>query len=73
MFFLKLISVLLGMTSAWFGYSIYFKKRYDLINGFEDDFEAGRKTERFAKNLGLIEFVAGIVLTLGGIALFVFA
>jgi len=52
---------------------LYFKKKYNLINGFEADFKAGRKKEEYAKKVGKIEFVVGIVLLITGVALILFA
>ena len=34
---LKIIAILIGLTFALFGYFIYFRKKYSLINGFEAD------------------------------------
>lgn len=62
MIFLKVLAVVLGLAFLLFGYFIYFKKKYNLINGFEVDFKAGRKKEEYAKKVGMIEFVVGIVL-----------
>ena len=62
MIFLKVLAVVLGLAFLLFGYFIYFKKKYNLINGFEADFKAGRKKEEYAKKVGMVEFVVGIVL-----------
>ena len=62
MIFLKVLAVVLGLAFLLFGYFIYFKKKYNLINGFEADFKAGRKKEEYAEKVGMIEFVVGIVL-----------
>lgn len=70
---LKVLSVVLGATFLMFGYFIYFKKKYNLINGFEADFKEGRKNEEYAKRVGLVEFVVGIVLLIAGAALILFA
>ena len=35
MIFLKVLVVVLGLAFLLFGYFIYFKKKYNLINGFE--------------------------------------
>ena len=35
MIFLKVLAVVLGLAFLLFGYFIYFKKKYNLINGFE--------------------------------------
>ena len=39
---------------------------------FEADFRAGRKTESYASQIGLIEFVIGVVISVAAIALIVF-
>ncbi len=46
MIFLKVLAVVLGLAFLLFGYFIYFKKKYNLINGFEADFKAGRKKKK---------------------------
>lgn len=48
---------------------ILYKKKYDLINGFTADFREGRRDEWYARRIGLIEFVTGIVLVLIGVSL----
>lgn len=67
MILLKIILILVGVTFITFGYLIYFKKKYNLINGFEADYKSGRKTESYAKRLGLIELIIGIILIILGI------
>ena len=73
MVILKVLAVVLGLAFLLFGYFIYFKKKYSLINGFEVDFKAGRKNEEYAKRVGMVEFVVGIVLLIAGVALILFA
>ena len=73
MIVLKVLAVVLGLAFLLFGYFIYFKKKYNLINGFEADFKDGRKNEEYAKSVGLVEFVAGIALLIAGVALILFA
>ena len=73
MLFLKILAVLLGLAFTLFGCFIYFRKKYSLINGFEADFKAGRKDEKYARRVGMTEFVIGIALLLAGCALFLFA
>lgn len=68
---LKIILITVGVAIIMFGYEIYFKKKYNLINGFEEDYKNGRKTESYAKKVGLIEFVFGIVLALIGICVII--
>lgn len=65
----KIILVLLGVAFSLFGYFIYFKKKYFLINGFQKDLRSGRKTERYAQTVGLAEFILGIACLLAGIVL----
>jgi len=69
---IKIIFIASGLAFLLFGYFIYFRKKYNLINAFEKDYIAGRKTTRFAKRVGLIELIIGIVLLVIGIILIVF-
>lgn len=68
----KIIAVVLGLAFVLFGYFIYFKKKYHLINDFSEDYKAGQKDEQYAKKVGLTEFIIGIVLLAVGIILIVF-
>ena len=68
---LKIISTVVGLALTLFGYFIFFKKKYSLINGFDNDFKAGRKTENYAKRVGLIEFVLGIVILVIAVVLII--
>lgn len=70
---LKIISIALGLAFLLFGYFIYFRKKYNLINAFEKDYIAGRKTLRFAKHVGIIELILGAVLLAIGFLLIIFA
>ena len=69
---LKIILITVGVAFTIFGYEIYFQKKYNLINGFEEDYKNGRKTESYAKKVGLIELVLGIILAIIGIGIIVF-
>ncbi|MBQ9947695.1 MAG: DUF3784 domain-containing protein [Oscillospiraceae bacterium] len=69
---LKIIAVIVGLAFTLFGYLIFFKKRYSLINGFDEDLRAGRKTEEYAKMIGLIEFTAGIAVLIAAVVLIIF-
>ena len=73
MIVLKILAVGVGLAFLLLGYFIYFRKKYHLINGFEADFQAGRKDEKYAQKVGLIEFIVGIVLLVGGIVLIIYA
>ncbi|WP_071132126.1 DUF3784 domain-containing protein [Alterileibacterium massiliense] len=68
MIILKIFLIIVGLVSTIFGYLIYFKKKYDLINGFEEAYKAGRKTKSYAKRVGLVELIVGIILTIFGIS-----
>lgn len=72
MLVLKIVSVLLGLSFTLFGYFIYLRKKYNLINCFEADFKAGRKNEEYAKRAGMVEFVIGIAVLVAGIVLIIF-
>lgn len=71
MILLKIILILVGLAFIIFGYLIYFKEKYNLINGFESDFKSGRKTESYAKKVGLVEFIIGIIFVLIGIVVII--
>lgn len=73
MIILKVLAVVLGLAFLLFGYFIYFKSKYNLINGFEADFKTGRKNEDYAKRVGMVEFVVGIAILIAGVALIIFA
>ena len=68
----KIITVVLGLAFLLFGYFIYFRKKYDLINDFEEDYKAGKKDASYAERVGLIEFIIGIVTIASGVVLFIF-
>ena len=72
MLVLKIVSVLLGLSFTLFGYFIYLRKKYNLINCFEADFKAGRKNEEYAKRVGMVDFVIGIAVLVAGIVLIIF-
>ena len=69
---LKIIAVILGLAFSLFGYFIFFKKKYSLINGFNEDFKSGRKDESYARRVGIIEFIVGISLLLVAVILIIF-
>ncbi len=69
---LKIIAAALGLAFALFGYFIFFRKKYSLINGFDEDFKNGRKDEKYAERVGMIEFMVGIALLIASIILIAF-
>ena len=72
MLVVKILIIILGSAFLLFGYFIYFHKKYNLINGFSEDYKTGRKDEKYAKIVGLIELILGIVLLIIGIILILF-
>ena len=72
MLILKLVLFLLGVAFVSFGYFIYFKKRYFLINGFEEAFKLGERDESYAKRVGLTELIIGIIMIISSVVLFIF-
>lgn len=68
---LKIILISLGATFSIFGYLIYFKKKYNLINGFEENYKDGSKTESYARKIGLIELLLGVALLMVGFYLII--
>ena len=73
MIIVKIITLALGLAFLLFGYFIYFRRKYSLINGFEVDYQKGRRDEQYAKRIGLLEFMIGIALLVGGIILTILA
>ncbi len=69
---LKIISVILGFAFTSFGYLIFFKKKYSLINGFDEDFKNKRKTIDYARCVGLVEFILGVVILVVSVILIIF-
>lgn len=57
----KIISLILAIAFIFFGFNIYFRKKYNLINNFEKDYKNGLKNENYAKKVGLIELILGIL------------
>ena len=68
---LKIIAPVISLAFLLFGYFIFFQGKYDLINGFAEDLKAGRKTEKYARRVGLVEFIIGIVGLVGSALLIV--
>ena len=68
----KIIALILGLAFLLFGYLIFFKERYDLINGFEADCRTGRKDERYARRVGFAELTLGAILLITGVILIIF-
>lgn len=71
MILLMIILLVVGVAFTTFGYFIYFKEKYNLINGFESDYKSGRKSETYAKKVGLVEFMIGIILVIVGFCMFI--
>ena len=68
---LKILLIIVGTIFILFGYLIYIKEKYNLINGFEEAYKAGRKTKSYAKRVGLVELIIGMILTLFGISMII--
>jgi len=61
MFILRLILLVLGLILIGFGYLIYFKKKYNLINTFKEDLKLNKVDESYGIRIGLIELIWGIM------------
>ena len=72
MIVLKAVTALLGLAFATFGYFIFFRKKYSLINGFEEALRNGQKTELYARRIGLVELVLGIAFLIASLILIAF-
>ena len=67
MLVMTIIDAFLGSAFAVIGYLIFFKKKYSLINGFDAAFREGRRSEKYARRVGMIEFVLGILLLVASV------
>ncbi len=72
MIVVKIWMVLLSLAFLSFGYLIYFRGKYHLINGFSAAYREGRKTKDYARKVGLCELIIGGILAVVAIILFVF-
>ena len=71
MLILKIALMLIGVLFSIFGYYIFFKGKYGLINNFVEDKKNNKYNDEYAKRVGLIEFSGGfILLVLGIVSLF---
>ena len=70
---LKIVTGVPGLAFLTFGYFIFFRKKYGLINGFRAEHAAGRRDERYARRVGLTEFIVGAALTAVWMLLMIFA
>ena len=57
-----IISISLGIIFLIFGYLIYVKEKYDLINDFTEQKKKGLSAYAYARRVGIIELFTGIVL-----------
>ena len=73
MLILKILLPIVSFAFLFFGCFIFFKKKYSLINGFDAAFKEGRKTENYARRVGLVEFILGILLLIASAVLILFA
>ena len=64
MLLLKVILALLSAAFLTFGYLICVRRRYHLINDFQEAQRAGRRDEAYAQKVGRIELYVGFALLL---------
>jgi len=64
---LKIGLILVGILFVGFGYAIYFKGKYNLINNFEEDKKSNKFNEAYAKRVGIIEFIGGLTCVVIGL------
>lgn len=65
-----MISIGISIPFLIFGYLIYVKEKFNLINDFTEQKKKGFVTDAYAKRIGFIELITGIVCCVyGGICL----
>jgi len=71
MLILKIALILIGALLTTFGYLIFTKEKYGLINNYVEDKKNNKYNDKYAKRVGLIEFSGGFsLLVLGIVSLF---
>jgi hypothetical protein len=71
MLVLKIALISVGILFIGFGYSIYFKKNYNLINNFKEDKKSNKFDDAYALRVGFIELIGGLTyVVLGTLAMF---
>lgn len=68
MLVLKIALILIGILFIGFGYFIFFKSTYSLINNFAADKKNKRYDDNYAKRVGFIEFIGGLVILILGVS-----
>ena len=66
----RFVLIFVGITLAIFGFFIYFKGKYNLINNFEVDKKNLKYDDRYAKRVGSIEFFGGLIISVLGALMF---
>ena len=59
--------IVVGIVFIVFGFAIRFKGKYSLINDFIADKNMGILDDKYARQVGSIEFFGGIILSLVGV------
>ena len=71
MLILKIALILIGALLTTFGYLIFAKEKYGLINNYVEDKKNNKYNDNYAKRVGLIELSGGFsLLVLGIVSLF---
>ena len=56
---MRIFLILIGLVFIGFGYAIWFKEKYNLINNFQNDKKNDKLNDAYAKRVGKIEFIGG--------------
>ena len=71
MLILRVVLIVVGLPFIYFGFNIFFRKKYKYINNYESDKKIGKVDEAYARRVGTIELVGGVFcVILGVIAMF---
>ncbi len=63
---MNIILIFIGVLFVGFGYFIFFKGKYGLINDFKKEKKSGKLDNSYAKRVGLIELIGGITSMFAG-------
>lgn len=66
MIILRIVLIVIGLPFLYFGFNIFFRKKYNYINNYESEVKIGKVNEAYARRIGIIELIGGKMCVLLG-------
>jgi hypothetical protein len=67
MIILRIVLIVIGIPFLYFGFNIFFRKKYNYINNYDSDKKIGKLDEAYARRIGIIELIGGKMCILLGV------